>query len=292
MMFSKRMTGGLAAAIAMLLQAPTVSAAAGQDESEIPSFSRALAIDYQDLANSEHAQGDERDGRRYQQRASDAAAGKIPAPDAIATRAAYLNAPLVPELAAARARLMTALEAGARVDAPAAAARAQSSFDCWLEQASEDLQAEDMEACRQSFLSSVAAIEAVPPSATPVVEVAPTTATPTPSVQGPYVVHFALDAAALDADARNVLAQVVREADGAPAGRLRIVGHASRAGSEVHNMRLSQRRADAVTAALFEGGMRADGIVTEARGEADTLVATADGMREPRNRRVEISVER
>jgi outer membrane protein OmpA-like peptidoglycan-associated protein len=53
-------------------------------------------------------------------------------------------------------------------------------------------------------------------------------------------------------------------------------------------MRLSQRRADAVKAELVKLGIPASEITTVAKGESDPLVPTADGVREPRNRRVEI----
>jgi outer membrane protein OmpA-like peptidoglycan-associated protein len=51
---------------------------------------------------------------------------------------------------------------------------------------------------------------------------------------------------------------------------------------------LSQRRADAVKAELVRQGIPANEIVTHAKGESEPLVPTANGVREPSNRRVEI----
>ena len=51
---------------------------------------------------------------------------------------------------------------------------------------------------------------------------------------------------------------------------------------------LVKRRADAVKAEMVRMGVPANDIATVARGESSLLVPTADGVREPRNRRVEI----
>jgi outer membrane protein OmpA-like peptidoglycan-associated protein len=53
-------------------------------------------------------------------------------------------------------------------------------------------------------------------------------------------------------------------------------------------MGLSQRRAQTVRAALVAQGVRANSITERWRGKDDPLVATADGVREPQNRRVDI----
>ena len=75
---------------------------------------------------------------------------------------------------------------------------------------------------------------------------------------------------------------------GAPV-QIEVTGHTDRSGSPGYNQRLSERRADAVAAALVrlrraaqrDGGQRP-------RRERQPLVPTADGVREPQNRRVEI----
>ena len=55
-----------------------------------------------------------------------------------------------------------------------------------------------------------------------------------------------------------------------------------------YNQRLSQRRADAVAAELVARGVPRNIITVQAFGESRPLVPTADGVREPQNRRVEI----
>ena len=53
-------------------------------------------------------------------------------------------------------------------------------------------------------------------------------------------------------------------------------------------MRLSQRRAEAIKAELVKNGVPANEISVVAKGESQPLVPTADGVREPQNRRVQI----
>ena len=61
--------------------------------------------------------------------------------------------------------------------------------------------------------------------------------------------------------------------------QISVIGHTDTSGSSGHNQRLSERRADAVQAALIEEGVPAGSIVTLGRGQEDLLVPTADGVR-------------
>jgi OOP family OmpA-OmpF porin len=54
---------------------------------------------------------------------------------------------------------------------------------------------------------------------------------------------------------------------------VQVIGYADRIGSDKYNMKLSQRRADAVKAYLVEQGVNGSNIETIARGEADPVVA-------------------
>jgi outer membrane protein OmpA-like peptidoglycan-associated protein len=68
-----------------------------------------------------------------------------------------------------------------------------------------------------------------------------------------------------------------------------IAGHADRSGPADYNIGLSQRRATNVRTYLTGHGIP-DGVITqEAFGESRPLVETADGVREPQNRRVEVA---
>ena len=68
-----------------------------------------------------------------------------------------------------------------------------------------------------------------------------------------------------------------------------MAGHADRSGSPAYNQGLSQRRAQNVAAELVRLGVQREAISVQAFGESRPLVATADGVREMQNRRVEIA---
>ena len=70
--------------------------------------------------------------------------------------------------------------------------------------------------------------------------------------------------------------------------KITLTGHADRSGPAGYNQRLSVRRANAAKAVLVQLGVDAKNITAIGKGETQPLVPTADGVREPRNRRVEI----
>lgn len=104
-----------------------------------------------------------------------------------------------------------------------------------------------------------------------------------------YIVFFDWDRANIRPDAAKVLEAAAAYAKQRGLVRINLTGHADRSGAASYNMRLSLRRAQAVKAALVKLGISAGNISLVGRGESEPLVATADGVREPRNRRVEIA---
>jgi len=75
-----------------------------------------------------------------------------------------------------------------------------------------------------------------------------------------------------------------------PAPDVLVIGHTDRVGSDAFNDTLSRQRAEVVRIALLARGVAVDKIVTVGRGKREPIVPTADGVAEPRNRRVEIQV--
>jgi outer membrane protein OmpA-like peptidoglycan-associated protein len=69
-----------------------------------------------------------------------------------------------------------------------------------------------------------------------------------------------------------------------------VIGHTDRVGTDAFNDALSRQRAEVVRRALLARGVAAENIVVVGRGEREPIVATADGVAEARNRRVEILV--
>lgn len=276
----------------LMIAAATLTGCASRPMNQLASmqpsgaaFDNALAQDYAALSKAEKFQGDHRDADTYAQRAKAAAGGQSPGPDQIELRQPFLKNKYVSELSDARQRLVSALDKTGRTKAPEDAARAQTSYDCWVEQASEDLQPADINACKQAFMDAIAKVEAALVAEEP--EPLPEAAAPPEN----YLVFFDLDKADVTPEGMSIVESVAVDANEKPFKRIIAYGHADTSGTDSHNRGLSQRRADAVKAALTEFGVQADTIETEALGETQPLVPTDDGVREPQNRRVEIVIE-
>ena len=104
-----------------------------------------------------------------------------------------------------------------------------------------------------------------------------------------YLVFFDWNRADLTDRARQILADAASARTTLGSTRIEIGGHADRSGSDAYNQALSMRRADAVAAELTRNGVPRADMVIQAFGETRPLVPTADGVREPQNRRVNIS---
>jgi outer membrane protein OmpA-like peptidoglycan-associated protein len=113
-----------------------------------------------------------------------------------------------------------------------------------------------------------------------------------PRMQSPgqYLVTFGLDQTTLTEENRRIIAQAAEDYRRGGAPQVSVTGHTDTAGSAAYNQQLSERRAEMVAQQLEREGVPATSIITTGRGEQDLLVPTADGVREPRNRRVEIVV--
>jgi len=103
-----------------------------------------------------------------------------------------------------------------------------------------------------------------------------------------YIVFFDFDKFDVTNEALSILKQAAADAKAGNAVGIQVVGHADRSGTDGYNMALSKRRADSVEGALRSLGLTGANIQKLAKGESDPLVPTADGVREPQNRRVEV----
>lgn len=108
--------------------------------------------------------------------------------------------------------------------------------------------------------------------------------------QNPGMIFFDWDSADLPADARQTVEFVSTNAVRCNWRAITVTGHADKSGANDYNLGLSQRRAQAVAGLLASSGVPSSSITTAARGEDQPRVPTADGVREPQNRRVEITV--
>ncbi len=106
-----------------------------------------------------------------------------------------------------------------------------------------------------------------------------------------YLVFFDFNKSDLTGQAVSIVDTAAQNAGPAHVTRLEVTGHTDTVGSDAYNMRLSRRRAESVAARLEKDGIPSSEIEIVAKGKRDLLVPTADGVKEPQNRRVQIVYE-
>jgi OOP family OmpA-OmpF porin len=113
-------------------------------------------------------------------------------------------------------------------------------------------------------------------------------AAPAPAAARTYLVFFDWDRADLNARARQIIAEAAQASTRVQVTQIEVSGYADRTGTAQYNVGLSRRRADNVAAELVRLGVPRNVIAIQAFGDTHLLVPTAEGVREPQNRRVEI----
>ena len=106
---------------------------------------------------------------------------------------------------------------------------------------------------------------------------------------GPFIIFFDWDKDEITPQAAAILDNAASAYQQTGQAQVVLAGHADRSGSADYNVGLSQRRANNTRAYLAGRGVPDGSITTEAFGESRPLVETADGVREPQNRRVEVT---
>ncbi len=102
------------------------------------------------------------------------------------------------------------------------------------------------------------------------------------------LVFFDFDKSVLRSDAQQIVREASDRAKRENKTVLMVTGHADTSGTNEYNLALSKRRAETVKRELIRLGIPATEIRVAFKGEAEPLVQTGDGVREPQNRRVEI----
>ena len=142
----------------------------------------------------------------------------------------------------------------------------------------------------QNVMAGIAYHFAPPAPPAPAVPAA-VPAPPPPPLQPPsklFLVFFEFDSASLTADGSRVVVEAAGAFRAGSGARLMVTGYTDLTGTQQYNLELSKRRAETVRAALVRNGVPTGVISVAWRGKEDPRVPTAEGVREPRNRRVEI----
>ncbi len=243
-----------------------------QREMGKPFFGELLALQYEQLAITE---ADYRDNtaaaRFYADKGNLAAEGQAVAPEAPTS---------APELQEAHLQLITFFDEDMDLIAPAMLARAQTSYDCWVEESRQGDSEDNLAQCREEFSQAVAALAAQQPPP-PLSELTPD-----------HTLFFATSSTRLTDEDQAIVREVAAAVQTGDVRGVRIAGYSDRAGNPQSNLRLSQQRARSVFDALSDAGVPREIMSAEAFGEVDPLIPTADGVAEARNRRVEIYLER
>lgn len=267
-------------------------------------YQAALASGYQQLAEEKLAAYNWDDSERFADKGLLAAYGRDIAPEDPLTW--HVEGGELIALNEARGQLIEALTA-TKTTQPNQAATAMVRYDRWLSLAANNLESDDTRAAHEAFGKSLAAIQVVqaaePGTQAPTSEPQPAlpeplapTATAAPAPAKPKlditVLYFPFDQASLGASAKTAINGIVDKIHAAAASaQVTINGHTDRAGTDAYNLDLSERRARYVKNALAKAGIPDSRMQALGFGESDPAVPTADGVREPKNRRVEIFVE-
>ena len=259
-------------------------------------FTQALTEDYRALVNNElKGFGDEADALHFSRKGLSAARGDMVMPEPVSDW--HLMQGHAEELIVARSRLVNVYANGAREMQPDLAAYAQVRFDCWIEEQEENFQQDQISSCKSKYMDTIAQLEAATPAA-PAPAPAPVAQPfdidpnqPTALENAKYIVFFDWDEYTLNPGAISILDAAAAEAQSRSLVSIDLVGHTDTSGSDTYNQKLSMKRANVVRDAMVQRGVNANLLQLNHRGENELLVETADGVREPANRRTEITFQ-
>jgi OmpA-OmpF porin, OOP family len=122
----------------------------------------------------------------------------------------------------------------------------------------------------------------------PPVVVPPAPPAPPPVTRRVFLVFFDWDRDTITPDGMRIVQQAAEAFRAGAPVQIQVTGYTDASGSAGYNQRLSERRANNVANALARFGVPRQAMVVSGRGKNDQRVPTADGVREPQNRRVEI----
>ena len=113
-------------------------------------------------------------------------------------------------------------------------------------------------------------------------------ARPEPPVS--FLLYFKFDSADLTDESKAELPKILQVMKSRPAPEVTVIGHTDTVGTQEFNYELGLKRALIVKKMISDIGVDPTRIDTTSHGKRNPLVATADNVSEPKNRRVQVSV--
>jgi len=105
-----------------------------------------------------------------------------------------------------------------------------------------------------------------------------------------FLLYFKSDTTNLTPESTALLPKIIAAIRRRAVVDISVVGHTDRFGDDGYNTSLSQSRATVIRDALIGSGIDAAAIDVAYHGENNPLIETPDEVREPRNRRVEVTI--
>ena len=105
-----------------------------------------------------------------------------------------------------------------------------------------------------------------------------------------FIVYFHSNTTDVVSESKATIATILNAIKRRGALSISISGHTDSTGPIQLNEKLARNRAQAISNLLIQQGVDAERLTVSSHGKANQLVPTADGVAEPRNRRVEVIV--
>jgi peptidoglycan-associated lipoprotein len=106
-----------------------------------------------------------------------------------------------------------------------------------------------------------------------------------------FRLYFISDSDALTPDSQTLYQSVFADIKRRAVYQVEVIGHTDTLGDKPYNQQLSLQRAKAIRDRLVQDGLATGAITTAGRGQLDLAVPEPPNTSEPRNRRVEITVQ-
>lgn len=256
-------------------------------------FKESLAQKYKDFAVREEAQYDWADSAYFARKALRALKGADVLPENVDSW--DIAEQEHDNLLWGRSRVMNVRTSEVMNKYPEELAEVQSLYDCWIEEQEEAWQTEDINKCRMDFLLAVTELEKKVMPAFPKVSVEDIKPVVEQTEEGSAIyedriVYFSLGSSKMNNTGKKIVGELLETIKEMKSFVINVNGHTDTSGSNELNDILSQKRANSVANEFIAGGVDKSNIVTKAFGESAPFKPTADGVKEPLNRRVEINV--